>query len=199
MEDGILRICWWGSFIPLHGLDNILQAIKILKEQNLSFTCNLLGVDKPPFYTYVEKIQLNNLEQCVFLRKDLTFSDGSLPKYLIDNCDLALGIFGNTDKARHAFPNKVSESLSMRIPTLTMNSPALEEFFNPETDLWTCEPSPESIAQSILTIARGAAYPVNWEQTRQKAVDTFSVARYQEVLSKVLSKVKAKPVAVSST
>lgn len=99
MQDSVLNICWWGTFIPLHGLDNILQAMKILKEKELRFTCTLLGVDKPAYYTYTEKIKLDNLEDHVFLRKDLSFPDGSLPEYLVNNCDLALGIFGNTDKA----------------------------------------------------------------------------------------------------
>lgn len=188
MQDGVLRICWWGTFIPLHGLDNILQAMKILKERGVEFTCNLFGVDKPEFNIYAEKIKLDKLEERVFLRKDLTFNDGSLPKYLVDNCDLALGIFGNTDKAHNAVPNKLIEALSMGIPSLTMNSPALKEFFNPEIDLWACEPSAESIAESILTIAGGTANPVDWEQTRQKVLSTFSVARYQEVVSKVLAR-----------
>jgi glycosyltransferase involved in cell wall biosynthesis len=188
MQDGVLRICWWGTFIPLHGLDKILQAMKILKEKEVPFRCTLFGVDKPIFYTYAEKIQLEALEDHVFLRKDLNFPSGSLPMYLVDNCDLALGIFGDGDAACHALPNKLNEALSMGIPTLTMNAPALREFFNPETDFWTCEPSPESIAESILVIAGGAAYPVDWEQTRQKVLNTFSVARYQEVVSKVLEK-----------
>lgn len=188
MPNGVLRICWWGTFIPLHGLDNILQAMKILKEHKIQFVCNLFGVNNAFFPKYADKIKQNELDEYVFLRKDLSFADGSLPKYLVDNCDLALGIFGNTDKARNAVPNKLIEALSMGIPTLTMNSPALKEFFNPETDLWTCEPSPESIALSILTIAGGAAYSVDWEQTRQKVLSTFSVAQYQEVVSKVLRK-----------
>lgn len=187
-QDGILKICWWGTFIPLHGLDNILQAMKILKEKKINFTCNLFGVNSTLFSTYVEKIQLEKLDSHVFLRKDLSFSNVSLPRYLVNNCDLALGIFGNTDKASNVVPNKLIEALSMGIPTLTMNSPALREFFNPETDLWTCEPSPESIAESVLTIADGAAYPVDWEQTRQKVQDTFSVTHYQEVVSKVLER-----------
>lgn len=187
-QDGVLKICWWGTFIPLHGLDNILQAMKILKEKKINFTCNLFGVNSTLFSIYVEKIQLEKLDSHVFLRKDLSFSNVSLPRYLVNNCDLALGIFGNTDKASNVVPNKLIEALSMGIPTLTMNSPALREFFNPETDLWTCEPSPESIAESVLTIAGGAAYPVDWEQTRQKVQDTFSVTHYQEVVSKVLER-----------
>lgn len=188
-QDDVLKICWWGTFIPLHGLDNILQAMQILQKREVEFTCSLFGVDKHEFTMYAQTIKQNNLENRVFLRKDLSFSDGSLPKYLVDNCNLALGIFGNTDKARNAVPNKLIEALSMGIPTLTMNSPALKEFFNPETDLWTCEPEPEAIAESILAIAGGAARTVDWEQTRQKVLNTFSVTRYQEAVSKVLEKV----------
>lgn len=190
MQDGGLKICWWGTFIPLHGLDDILKALKILQKQDLQFTCNLFGIDNDFFGKYIEKIQLEQLGANIFLKKDLSFADDSLPNYLVDNCDLALGIFGNTDKAYHAIPNKLIEALSMRIPTLTMNSPALTEFFNPETDLWVCEPSPESIAEAILKITNGAAYPVDWEQTRQKVLNTFSMTQYQEVVSQVLAKVK---------
>ncbi|MGL5942329.1 MAG: glycosyltransferase [Waterburya sp.] len=187
-DDDNLKICWWGTFIPLHGLENILQAMKILQANKLKFSCNLFGVNNDSFSKYVEKIKLEQLENCVYLRKDLSFTDNSLPKYLIDNCDLALGIFGNTDKAYNAVPNKLVEALSMGIPTLTMNSPALKEFFNPEKDLWTCEPNPESMAQTIMAITNNTANPVNWEQTRQKVLETFSVTRYQEVVETVIQK-----------
>lgn len=189
LQNDVLRICWWGTFIPLHGLDNILQAMKILKQTQAKVTCNLFGVNNEFFDSYLEKIHLYQINDFVILRKDLNFSNGLLPNYLVDNCDLALGIFGDTDKADNVVPNKLIEALSMGLPTLTMNSPALKEFFNPETDFWACEPSPESIAESILTIADGTAHAVDWEQTRQKVLSKFSVAQYQEVVNKVLRKV----------
>lgn len=74
------------------------------------------------------KIKLAELKHHVFLRKDLMFFDKSLPQYLVEECDLALEIFGNTEKARSAVPNKLIEALSMKIPTLTMNSPACTSF-----------------------------------------------------------------------
>lgn len=188
-QDSILRICWWGTFIPLHGLDNILQAMKLLREREVRFTCNLFGVDNPLFSVYAEKIQLNKLDSYVFLRKDLTFFDGSLPQYLAENCDLALGIFGNTHKAYHAVPNKLVEALSIGIPTLNMNSLALTEFFEPEIDLWTCEPSPESIAETIMKIISGTAPSVDWDRTRQKVLNTFSITQYQTVVNEVLGKI----------
>lgn len=185
LQDEILKICWWGTFIPLHGLDNILEALKLLQKQGMPFNCTLFGVDNSLFIKYQKKIQQEQLQEQVLLRKDLNFSDGSLPKHLVSQCDLALGIFGNTDKALNTVPNKLIEALSMAIPTLTMSSPALTEFFSPK-DLWTCSPTPESIAHSITKIAKRAADPVDWQQTRQKVLDTFSVTRYQQVVNEVI-------------
>ena len=189
MQDGILRICWWGTFREIHGIDSILEAMKLLKERGAKFTCTLFGVDNPSFKLYAEKIQLKELGSCVFLRKDLKFIDNSLPLYLIEKCDLALGIFGNIERARNGFPYKLVESLSMGIPTLTRNSPALIEFLAPEIDVWTCEPFPESITDAIFTIISGAAHPVDWQQTRQKVLNTFSINQYQKVVREVLTKV----------
>lgn len=189
MQDGVLRICWWGTFIPLHGLDKILQAMLILKQQQVKFTCNLFGIDNSSFNIYAEKIQADELASCVFLRKDLTFFDNSLPEYLSENCDLALGVFGDTEKARNSVPTKVVEALSIGIPTLTMNSAALTEFFNLKTDVWTCETSPHSIAQMINKIIEGKANPVNWNQTRQNVLSTFSIIQYQTVVSRILARI----------
>ena len=186
-RDDTLSICWWGTFIPLHGLDNILQAMQILQQQGVRFTCSLFGVDNDLFVTYSQKIEQAQLQDWVHLRKDLRFSDRSLPEYLVQHCDLALGIFGNTAKAGNTVPNKLIEALSMAIPTLTRSSPALNEFFA-SNDLWTCQPHPEAIAQAITAIAEGSAPAVDWQTTRTKVLKTFSVTKYREVVQQVLER-----------
>jgi glycosyltransferase involved in cell wall biosynthesis len=191
-RDGTLRICWWGTFIPLHGLDNILQAMQILQQQGVRFTCSLFGVDNDLFATYRQKIEQARLQDWVYLRKDLRFSDRSLPEYLVNHCDLALGIFGNTAKANNAIPNKLIEALSMALPTLTRSSPALSEFFAPN-DLWTCQSDPEAIAQAIMAIAQDAAPPVDWQATRAKVLATFSVTKYRDVVEQVLERATKSP------
>ena len=191
-REGSLRICWWGTFIPLHGLENILRAMQILQTKQIEFSCSLFGVDNASFAEYTAKIKQLQLEDCVYLRKDLRFSDRSLPEYLIDNCDLALGIFGNTDKAYNTVPNKLIEALSMAIPTLTMKSSALNEFFAAD-DLWTCQATPNAIADAIVSIAEGSAYPVNWQTTRAKVLTTFSVTKYRDVVQQVLARATNKP------
>ncbi len=187
MADGIFRFCWWGSFLPLHGLDYILDAAKILQKSGIAFECDLFGAYAPGsiahfFEKYTQRIESEGLHTHVKLRRDLTFADGSLPQYLINQCDLALGIFGDNLRAKSAVPNKLIESLSMAIPSLTRSSQVLQEFFDVETDLWTCAPDPESIARAILDIYHQKSYPVDWQHTRTKVLNTFNIERYQDVV-----------------
>ncbi|MBD2577589.1 glycosyltransferase [Oscillatoria sp. FACHB-1406] len=191
----VIRICWWGTFEAVHGLDDIIQALKILKEKGINYQCHLFGI--PPtghmqvFYNYQEKLKADGLDDRVTLNKDLRFSDGSLPQYLVENCDLVLGLFMDGEGARASLPTKVVEALIMGLPTLNMKAPAFDEFFESEVDLWMCEPFSEAIAEAIAAIANGTAYPVNWEQTRQKALNAFSLAHYRNVLQKVFCQVEA--------
>ncbi len=192
MQDGVFRICWWGSFLPMHGLDHILAALQMLKEDGLNFQCDLFGAYSAGsrayfFEKYKQELESQALDSHVKLRRDLTFVDGKLPEYLIHNCDLSLGIFGDTLKAESSVPNKLIESLSMGIPTLTRFSPVLEEFFDVHTDFWACQPSPKAIAQAIADVYHQKAYPVHWEKTQDKVRNTFNAETYKKVVSQVLN------------
>ena len=195
MADGVFRICWWGSFLPLHGLDYVLDALQILKCRDIDFECDLFGAYSAGsrayfFEKYKQKIIQEGLDSHVRLRRDLTFSDGKLPDYLRQNCDLALGVFGETLKAESSVPNKLVEALSMGIPTLTRCSPALEEFFDVDADLWTCLPSSESIAEALIQISHQKARAVDWARTQEKVLEQFSVDNYKNVVGHVLEQVR---------
>ena len=190
-QEQCLRICWWGTMLPSHGIDTILEALQRLKDAGHSFTCQLFGAPakgkEDLIQVYKAEIQKRNLSDVVFLRQDLTFRDGSLPSYLVQNCDLALGMFGSTEKAHAAVPNKIVEALTLGIPVLNMSTPALSEFFDPGKDLWTCPATPEGIADALGKIAAGSAYPVDWPQTRELVLKTFSLETYQTTVNTVLS------------
>ncbi|MEM7066399.1 MAG: glycosyltransferase [Cyanobacteria bacterium P01_B01_bin.77] len=185
-----LHICWWGTLIPSHGLSNILEALHKLHIRGVDFMCELFGSPaKGREYlveTYETQIEQLGLGEVVTLRQDLKFVDSSLPQYLIKNCDLALGIFGNTEKAKAAVPNKLIEALTFGIPSLTMLTPALKEFFNPGVDFWTCASSPEAIADTVGQIYEKTAYQVDWNKTQEKVRQTFSISNYHQVIKRVL-------------
>ncbi len=188
-----LHICWWGTLIPSHGISNILEALHILQIRGLDFSCQLFGIPaKGKEYlvkTYKTQIDQLELSEKVTLRQDLKFTDSSLPQYLVENCDLALGIFGDTEKAQSTVPNKLVEALVLGIPSLTMSTPSLDEFFDPEVDLWTCESTPEIIANTISQIYEKTIYQVDWAKTREKVCQIFSVNKYHQMVEQVLNTV----------
>ncbi|TKD65095.1 glycosyltransferase [Flavobacterium sp. ASW18X] len=148
-----LNICWWGTFIPLHGLENIIEAASILKQQDVAFKLNLFGDSKKNAVPYNQMVKELDLEDCVFLHSDYTFSSGRLEEYLVTNCDLALGAFGASEKAHTVITNKVIDAVSMKIPVLTGRSLGIMEYFNTIEDLFmTKSNTGEAIATSVMDI-----------------------------------------------
>lgn len=148
-----LNICWWGTFIPLHGLDKIIDAALILKDRNIHFQLHLFGdsVDNAkPFQKMIEKLDLNSN---VFIYDEYSFSKGNLELFLVNNCDLALGAFGDSVKAKIVITNKVLDALSMKIPVITCYSLGIEEYFKNNLDLFLCQNTPQNIALKILEIS----------------------------------------------
>ena len=88
-----------GSFIPLQGIEYILQAANILKSEEIQF--NIIG--KGQLYNKMillaENLQLKNVKFIRFLAYE------KLKDYIAE-ADISLGIFGNTAKAKRVIPNK---------------------------------------------------------------------------------------------
>ena len=77
---------------------------------------------------------------------------------LIASADVALGIFGRTEKARRVVPHKVFQSLGMRKPVITARTPAVEEFFTHGGNIWLCdEPYAETLADAVIRLKADAA------------------------------------------
>ena len=146
-SNNIPNICWWGTFLQLHGLDNIIEAAYILNSQHFRAKFYLFGVKNGKEIEYIQLINNKGLDEYVTLRTDLDFSNG-LIEFLIDSCDLALGQFGTNRKAANVLVNKIVDAASMQIPVLTSNNPAVYEFFDDDSIL-TCSPDALDIANSI--------------------------------------------------
>jgi len=146
-------ICWWGTYIPLHGINFIIDAAKILKNNGFKFELYLLGNSDELAVEYLEEINANNLNDVIKVLNFLTFNNGKLEKFLIDNCDLALGNFGDSQKAKTILANKVIDAISMKIPILTMKTDAIEDYFDLNNEInVTYSNLPEEIANSIVSI-----------------------------------------------
>ena len=138
--DDPFRVLFVGKLIPLHGLDTILAAARLVPEIPFRVVgsgqlVHLLD-DRPD---NVEWIPWVNYEQ--------------LPRELW-GAGVALGIFGTSDKALRVIPNKAYQALATGAPLITGDTPAARELLADERDALLVPPGdPDALAEAIRRVA----------------------------------------------
>jgi len=144
-------VLFWGTFIPLHGIEYILQAAKIL-EKNSEIKVDLIG-NGQTFYemrNLAGKLNLSNV-------KFLGFVDLNQLPISMASADVCLGIFGKTPKTGRVIPHKVYSAFAMRKAVITGNTPAIREYFKHKKHLYLVPvASPEAIAEGVITLKEDA-------------------------------------------
>jgi glycosyltransferase involved in cell wall biosynthesis len=135
------EVLFYGTYLPLHGADVIVEAASILRSEPVAFT--LIGRGQTfeevakraagiPNITFQPAVPLQELE------------------LLIADADTTLGVFGRTAKATHVIPNKVFQSLAVGRPVITADTPAIHELFTNGEHLLTVPPGdPGALARAI--------------------------------------------------
>lgn len=140
-----------GNYIPLQGVEYIIQAADLLKSEEVIF--NLIGRGQTYKQTreLASKLNLTNinfLEPVPYER---------LPDYL-NNADVCLGIFGNTPKTELVIPNKVYEALACRRAVITADTAAARELLvDGENALLVRRADPAELADKILRLKNSRA------------------------------------------
>ena len=150
-QQSVPTLCWWGTYIPLHGLEKIIHAAAHLRERKMPVKMHLFGNSDEKAKPFNELIKSLNLEDLVIIDNTKHFSDDSLTDFLIENCDLAFGNFGDSQKAKTVMVNKVVEASSMGLPVVSQKTEALQEYFSLDAIAY-CKPNPEEIADRIFDL-----------------------------------------------
>ena len=130
-----------GTYIPLHGIDTIVRAAKLLEEDDIRFRILGSGQERPAIEQLARSLEVPNVE----------FADpvplAELPAQIAQG-ELCLGIFGTTAKALRVVPNKVFEYLAVGRPVLTADTPGIRSAFS--TELALVDPgNPKALASTI--------------------------------------------------
>lgn len=106
---------WWGREVsnPIHGLDAIITHF--IKEKNDARLVLCLDSEKDRGFLMKKYHQLHNHDR-IELRTDLFFSNGSLPDFLQNKVDFAIGPIGQSTKAKTVLANKFVDALFMGLP-----------------------------------------------------------------------------------
>ena len=143
----LFNVCWWGTYIPLHGLENLINAFSHVRDKRIRLY--IFGDSDEKSIPYLSLINDLGLRERVVIKNDCSFSNGKLAPFLKENCDLAIGNFGSSAKAKTVLVNKLVDALSLGIPCLTMKTNAIIELFNNNEGLIITDPTPEDIAAQI--------------------------------------------------
>jgi len=154
-----IKVGFWGTFIPLHGIEFIIKAAAVLKDdERIIFSLLGRGQTYKKNFELAKSLKLNNLE---FYDLIPLFQ---LPHF-ISECDIALGIFGQGEKTLCVVPNKIFEAIQMKVPIITSNTPAINELFTHRENIFLCQRAdPKSISEGILEL-------VNNSELRLKIAD----------------------------
>lgn len=148
-HEGVCTVLFYGSYLPLHGVDTIVSAAERLKD-DAAIRFELIGGGQTygEVREYVERRGLSNVR--LFPRVPMVELPGR-----IASASLCLGIFGKTEKAGRVVPNKVYQCMGMGKAVITERSPAMQEAFADGEDVVLVPPSdPEALAAAVRNLSR---------------------------------------------
>ncbi len=142
---GLFRVLFYGTYVPLHGVDVILDAAsRLLREREIRFT--LIGRGQ-----LFESVEARAQELCNVELIDRWLAPDELVERIC-SADVCLGIFGTTAKAARVIPYKVFGAIALRKAVVTRDSPAIREFLKDGDTALLCAPDGADLAISIAKL-----------------------------------------------
>ncbi|BBB31960.1 glycosyl transferase group 1 [Thermotomaculum hydrothermale] len=133
-------VLFFGTFLNLHGIDKIKDAVKLL-ENNKEVQFILIGKGKNDYIFKKEKF--NNLQ---FVNEFIPPEE--LKKY-IEKSHIILGIFGENERANIVIPCKIYDALASGRPVITGKTKSSLKLFNNKEFVILCKNTPDEIAKAI--------------------------------------------------
>jgi glycosyltransferase involved in cell wall biosynthesis len=169
-------VLFFGSFLPLHGVETVVEAARRVAKEDTSIQFELIGSGRTfdRIRRLASELNLTNIRFIGWMEQD------ELAERIAARADICLGIFGRTEKAGRVVPHKVFQSMALGKPVVTARTPAAEEFFRHRENIFFCSPGePEQLAQAVLELSRNSelrariarnGYELAWERFHPGAI-----------------------------
>jgi glycosyltransferase involved in cell wall biosynthesis len=145
---GELDVLFYGKFIPLHGIETIIRAARIIEREAGDIRFELVGAGQ-------QYDAMRRLARELGVR-DIRWVDWLPYKMLgerLARADVALGIFSGGTKASRVIPNKVHQALACGVPVVTRDSAAIRELlFDRESVVLVPPDDPMALAAALVEL-----------------------------------------------
>jgi glycosyltransferase involved in cell wall biosynthesis len=183
------RVALWATFIPLHGVEVVIRAAKLLEKSAPSARLEIAGDGQ-------------TADAVAALRDALRPRNLSWRRVLLPMTEVAelaarahccLGIVGSTDKSQRVIPYKVYQALASARPVITADTAASRRVLEHERSaLLVPTGDPQALADAIARLARDPPLCQGLAEGGRRAYERhMSAAVLQERLDRVLRRLVA--------
>lgn len=143
-----LIVGFYGKYIPLQGVDVIVRAAHLLSaRKDIRFVLLGSGQTHEQARNLAVTLKTENVE---FLPR-IPYEE--MPAFFA-SLDIALGVFGTTDKVMRVIPNKVYDAMVTGKPIITSDTPAIRELLRHGYDAYLVpRGDPRALAAAIEKLA----------------------------------------------
>ena len=184
-----MSILFYGSFLPLHGIDIILEAASLVRELPMRF--DFVGGNEQQ----ARKLKAKCADMGIIRythKRWVSFDE--LINLIIPEADLCLGgPFGNTEQARKVITGKTSQCLALGKPTIIGKIDEDFGLVDKQNCLLVPQGNPQALAQAIQwAFDKRHQLSTIGEQGRSIYSERLSVNVIRQLLSQTLSDLKSK-------
>lgn len=150
-----LAVVFYGQLIPLHGVETIVRAARLVRDLPIAFVLIGSGQEEGLVRRMLEEEPLPNLEWHPWIEYDRLIE-------AIEDADVCLGIFGCSEKAARVIPNKVFQIIAAGRPLITRDSPAIREIFDDRAPGVRLVPpgDPQALAAALRAVLADTRRPI---------------------------------------
>jgi len=141
-------VLYYGSYLPLQGIDVIVRAAKLLENiSGVRFRIIGEGIESARIRYIVKELAIQNIDFLPPVPLE------RLPDHISQAMVCLGGHFGASEKASRVIAGKTFQCIAMGKPTIVGDNPANGELLTHGFDAWFCPMNdPQSLADSILRL-----------------------------------------------
>ncbi|MEZ5115146.1 MAG: glycosyltransferase family 4 protein [Candidatus Nanopelagicales bacterium] len=143
-----LRVVWFGAYTPLHGAPVLARALALLADRGVRLDVTLVGDGQ-------DRDRAQELAPTADSAVRITWRDWVDPARLPDLVaahDVAVGIVGDTPKARRVVPTKAFQSMAAGCALVTADTPPQRRLLGDDAVL-VPPGDPETLADALQALA----------------------------------------------